>query len=82
MATTTHLAKWGNSLGLRIPKSFAEETGVEAGSEVDLSVRDGELIVRPSRPRKYALEQLLRGITAENIHGEIETGTPVGREDW
>ena len=42
----TKVQKWGNSLGLRIPKSFAEQAGVEAGSEVDLSVEDGELIVR------------------------------------
>ena len=36
----TRIQKWGNSLGLRIPKSFAEEAGVEAGSDVDLSIED------------------------------------------
>ena len=78
----TKVQKWGNSLGLRIPKSFAEQAGVEAGSEVDLSVEDGELIVRPRRQPKYELKDLLRNITAKNVHKEVETGDPVGRETW
>ena len=76
----TKIRKWGNSLGLRIPKSFAEEAGIQAGSEVDLSVADGELLIRPVRPRKYRLQDLLRGITSRNRHAEVEVGGPVGRE--
>jgi len=78
----TKIQKWGNSLGLRIPKAYAEETGVEAGSEVDLSVEDGELKIRPVIVRKLDLQHLLRGVNAENIHHEAETGKPVGREAW
>jgi antitoxin MazE len=78
----TKIQKWGNSLGLRIPKAYAEETGVAAGSEVDISVEDGELIIRPVIVRKIDLQQLLRGVNAENIHNEVETGKPVGREAW
>ncbi len=78
----TKVQKWGNSLGLRIPKSFAEQAGVEAGSEVDLSVKNGELIIRPRRLPRYDLEDLLHGITAENTHAEVETGDRVGREVW
>ena len=78
----TRIQKWGNSLGLRIPKAFAEQTGIEAGSEVDLSLENGELIIRPTRERKYDLAALLQGVTDDNIHEEIETGPPVGREVW
>ena len=78
----TKVQKWGNSLGLRIPKSFAEQVGVEAGSEVDLAVEDGELIVRPRRQPRYELKDLLRSVTAKNVHKEVETGDPVGREAW
>jgi len=78
----TKVQKWGNSLGLRIPKSFAEQAGVEAGSEVDLAVEDGELIVRPKRQPRYELKHLLRSVTAKNVHKEVETGDPVGREAW
>lgn len=78
----TRIRKWGNSLGLRIPKSFAEEAGVQAGSEVDLSVEDGLLIVRPARGPRYDLKGLLSGVTPGNIHREVDTGKPVGREVW
>ena len=78
----TKLQKWGNSLGLRIPKSFAAEVGVEAGSEVDLSVRPGELRIRPVRRPRLSLAMLLRKVTARNLHAGVETGTPVGRESW
>ncbi len=78
----TRILKWGNSLGMRIPKSFAEEAGVEAGSEVDLSVEDGELIIRPRRSPSYQLKDLLHAVTSKNVHKEIKTGDPVGREAW
>ena len=78
----TRIQKWGNSLGLRIPKSFAEEAGVEAGSEVELSVKDGQLVVTPTRRRKYQLRDLLRKVTPANLHDEIDTAGPVGREGW
>jgi antitoxin MazE len=78
----TKIQRWGNSLGLRIPKSFAEEAGVEAGSEVDLSVRDGDLVVRAAKRQTYRLSELLKKVTAKNLHGEVDTGEPMGREVW
>ncbi len=76
----TKIQKWGNSLALRIPKSFAEEIHVGPGSTVDLSINDGTLVVRPVDTPRYRLEDLLDQITAENLHEEISTGSPVGRE--
>jgi antitoxin MazE len=78
----TKIQRWGNSLGLRIPRSFAEEAGVEAGSQVDLSMRDGDLIVRAAKRRTYRLSELLDKITIKNLHGEEDAGGPVGREVW
>jgi len=81
-AMQTRIQRWGNSLGLRIPTSFAAEAGVEAGSEVDLSVEGGDLIVKPTRRRTYRLNELLGRVNARNVHGEVQTGRPVGRESW
>jgi antitoxin MazE len=78
----TKIQKWGNSLGLRIPRSLAEEAGLVAGSEVDLTMRRGELVVKPARHTKYRLEDLLRQITSKNMHDEVDAGAPVGREAW
>jgi len=55
---------------------------MEEGSTVDLSIADGELVVKPLRPRKYVLRDLLRAVNAENVHGEVDTGDPRGREAW
>lgn len=77
----TRVRKWGNSLGLRIPSSFAAEVGVEDGSPVDLTVHEGEIRIRPSR-RRYSIDALLEGMRDGNLHGEVHTGRPVGREVW
>ena len=76
------IQKWGNSLALRIPKALAIEANVESGSTVDLSLSDGELKIEPIEDREYTLEELLSGITTENIHDEVPTGTPQGKESW
>ena len=78
----TRVAKWGNSLGLRIPKSFAEEVRVSEGTPVDLVVEDGQLVIRVAESPTFQLEDLLAEITDANLHGEIETGDAVGGEKW
>ena len=78
----TKIQKWGKSLGLRIPRSFAAEAHVEEGSAVDLSVDNGSLLVRPLGTRTYALSALLKKVKTRNLHGEVATGKSVGREAW
>lgn len=78
----TRVQKWGNSLALRIPKSFATEVGLAEDSAVDLSVKDGRLVVQVEAEEPLRLEDLLEGITDENLHGEWKTGPAVGREVW
>jgi antitoxin MazE len=78
----TRVQKWGNSLALRIPKSFAEEAGLHADAAVELSLVDGRLIVQSITPPPLTLDQLLRGITDENLPGEWDTGPAVGKEVW
>jgi len=78
----TRIQKWGNSLGLRIPRSLALEARVEEGATVDLSVENGRLLVRPVRVRTYSLRRLLGEVTRRNLHREVPTGEPVGREAW
>jgi antitoxin MazE len=68
----TAIAKWGNSLALRIPNAFAREISVRQGAAVDISVADGALVVRPiERAQVYDLDSLLAGITEDNLHREI-----------
>ncbi len=78
----TTVQKWGNSLGLRIPKAFAEEASVREGTPVDLSISDGELIIRPLRESTCSLQDLVSQITKANLHDEVSFGEPEGREAW
>jgi antitoxin MazE len=68
------VAKWGNSLAVRIPQNLAKELAVQEGSEVELSIMNGTLIVKPICQKRYSLEALVREITPENCHAEIDWG--------
>ncbi len=76
------VVKWGNSLGLRIPRTFAEEIRVSDGTAVDLAMVDGCLVVRPAPQGEWSLDELLAGVTPANIHAEIGTGGATGGEAW
>jgi antitoxin MazE len=78
----TRIQKWGNSLALRIPKSFALETGLDQDALVDVALVNGKLVVTPLQTPSITLEQLLAGITDENRHAEYDSGAAVGNEVW
>ena len=80
MRTQLHL--WGNSLAIRIPKAFAIETNLAQGSLVELSVINGTLVISPVGYPEPTLDELLAGVTDENLHGDVDTGSAVGGEAW
>lgn len=78
----TRVQKWGNSLALRIPKSFAAEVGLNPNSSVEMSLRDGKLVVIPSEKPKFTLRQLLARVTEEKLHHEVDSGPALGGGLW
>lgn len=78
----TRLQKWGNSLALRIPKAFADEAGLTADSPLEMTLVDGQIVIAPLVGSDLRLDDLLAQITDENLHGEVESGGPVGGEVW
>ncbi len=76
------IQKWGNSLALRIPKSFASHSNIEQGSVVDLSLDNGRMIVEATKDQEYSLDELLARVTRNNLHSEVDFGAPVGKEVW
>ena len=78
----TRVQKWGNSLALRIPKSFANEVGLHKETPVEVSLTDGKLVITPISKPKPTLKQLLAKVTQENLHREVDTGSGVGNETW
>lgn len=78
----TKITKWGNSLALRIPKSFALSANLKQNELVDLSIEKERIIITPINEREYSLKELLDGVTENNLHGEFDTGEPAGKEIW
>ncbi len=74
--------KWGNSIGLRIPKAFADEMQLTADTAVEMRLEDGRLVITPVERSPYSLDELLAAITPENVHEEVDWGAPAGKEAW
>ena len=66
----TKVQKWGNSLAVRIPSAFAKEIGLCPDTEVELRLEDKKLVIIPSKRKQ--LEKLIKQITPENVHGEVD----------
>jgi antitoxin MazE len=78
----TIVQKWGNSLALRIPKAFAVDAQLENNTLVEISLVEGEIIIKPVDTPMWTLEELLAGVNEDNIHREVDTGSPQGNEVW
>ena len=77
------ISKWGNSLGVRLPRAAIEATGFGEGAQLELEIDGQELRLKPAHPiKRYRLEDLVAEITPENRHPEIDWGPPVGNEVW
>jgi antitoxin MazE len=74
--------KWGNSLAVRIPKPLAEDAKVEEGTVLNLAVSKGKVIATPVKKNKQSLQQMLAKVSRKNLHAEVKSGAPVGREIW
>ena len=73
-------SKWGNSLAIRIPASFAQEISAGDGTMADISVDNGCLMVKPIGAPRYDLAELVGRINETNLHGETRTHSAVGNE--
>jgi antitoxin MazE len=78
----TLVQRWGNSLAVRIPKTFAEEISVREGDEVEMTITRGRLVVVPRPEPEYDVSDLIKGIHQNNTHKEVSVGDRRGQEAW
>ena len=71
--------RWGNSVGIRIPKPFADQVGVADGSVLEMVVIKNKIVLE--KP-ELTLDELLEKVTPANIHPETDTGPVIGKEQW
>jgi len=74
--------KWGNSGAVRIPASVMQATQLHLDDVVEVREEEGRIIIEPARQKTYELDDLLKGITAKNLHDPVEFGPPEGKEVW
>jgi antitoxin MazE len=74
--------KWGNSAAVRIPASVMEAMHLDLDDAVDLREEKGRIVIELLRQKTYVLDDLLKGITAKNLHGAVDFGPPQGKEVW
>jgi len=74
------IQKWGNSLGIRIPKLFAKELELNDGSRVEVVQEGNKIIIYPYA--RESLDEKLKKINSKNLHSEISTGDQKGKEFW
>lgn len=86
-----HVRKWGNGLGILLPRAIVKELGIEAGDELEFEVDNGEIIIfDPEKDKdrlripRYKLEDLLAGYDGPQERDEIakewDNIEPVGQE--
>ncbi len=78
----TAVQQWGNSLAVRIPRAFADQARVRKGTQVNLTLDKGRLVITPAQIKKVSLKKLLAKVTRSNVHPETEWGLPAGKEVW
>ena len=81
-AVRTQVAKWGNSMAVRIPKNVAEAAKLRPGDNLELSVEGSGTVRIRKKKGTSGLRDLIREITAANLHTETDWGAPVGKELW
>ncbi len=80
----TKIQKWGNSQGLRLAKQLLEDAHISMDEEVDVTARDGLIVVTPARRvrGKRSLKELVARIPKNYKTEEKDWGEPVGVEVW
>ena len=80
----TTIQKWGNSQGLRLAKAILQEAQLNVGDEVDISVKNGRIIIEPTTKvrGRYDLQELLSKMPKEYRVEELDWGEPIGKEVW
>ena len=73
--------RWGNSLAVRIPKAFAEQAQIDENTSVEISIDGDRITIAPTR-HQWKLEDLVRKISAGNLHREVKWGGKTGKEAW
>ena len=78
------VSKWGNSQGIRIPKSIFNELSINEGDELELNIVNDSIVINKIIPKNKTIIDLFEGYEFDNndLVKEINWGEAVGEEIW
>lgn len=79
---TVNIQKWGNSQGIRLPKMLLDTLDWKENEEIELTAKDGKIIISKAEPKRKSIQELFVGYDDEYEHIDIDWGEPVGDEIW
>jgi antitoxin MazE len=77
----TKIQKWGNSLGVRLPKAITDQKSLRDGSGVFVLIKNDQIVIELAEA-EMSLESLLSKVTPDNLHGETNWSEARGKEVW
>lgn len=75
----TQIARWGNSLAIRLSKQVAEDSGLTEGSDVEVRAHKGKITIVPRIPQ-YDIDELVRQMKGKKAPKLEDWGPAVGEE--
>ncbi len=82
MKVDAKVKKWGNSLAIRVPQHVAEDLGLSDDSDIEIKSNGKTMVITATPTRKLTLEDMLEGVTPDNVHPQSDWGPDVGAERW
>lgn len=76
------LQRWGNSDGIRIPKSLLKALNLKTNDIVDLIQEDNKIIISKSNKKKVSLKTLIKNYEGPNLAKDYDWDDKVGKEIW
>ncbi len=77
----TKIQKWGNSLGVRLPRNITEEKSLKEGVGVLLDIKNDQIVIETVE-EEVSLNTLLSQVSPDNLHGETDWSDVRGNEVW
>ena len=77
----THIARWGNSLALRLPKAMTSSLRLEEGTAIEIVETETGILLQPLK-KQHNLKALLKDLRPDHLHKEVGTGAARGNETW
>lgn len=74
------IRKWGNSPAVRLNASAMKAASFDIEQRVTIKASKGRIVIEPADKFEFSLDDLVAGITRENIHDAVDFGGPVGKE--